>query len=435
MALDVIDYKRELSAGNAAAIDSKWVSFDTFDGRHVEGIAYFDDRANVRVHGSDMVVIANQGGTVFMPSSNVFGDSIRFIEPFTAPRIVLNDNTSITCSIDNPKPNGAYVQVRLLDGRRIRIHGMSIKYIEEPFRGVRSDADNADMRDDDGHEGDDDGSPTGSSPRAADVSSPRGDGDADTGADTEQEPETARIASDAVDDDAMDDAVADVGNADINRQPQPQDAIALDDAVNAQDDAVVKPVAPDAQRNAAPRQPVRAWSQPTDDDGQPSNQIPAYRPPFAAAVDGDAAGNADNMMPSIQPVPQQGSIDAGAGRIPHRLNAVRNPANAPRAGMAQPPVRQVSRPFGGMPGDSAVQPRFPQYAADNGLDVNAMLADAGDGMDDGSLAGTPDSTGANRQYSDYPTLAAVGDNDADTGSADDSGFPSSFDSFDDDFLL
>ena len=64
-----------------------------------------------------------------------------------------------------------------------------------------------------------------------------------------------------------------------------------------------------------------------------------------------------------------------------------------------------------------------------------MLADAGDGMDDGSLAGAPDSTGANRQYSDYPTLAAVGDNDADTGSADDSGFPSSFDSFDDDFLL
>ena len=126
MTFKLIDYKN----GN---VDSKWVSFDTFDGRHVEGIAYTDDRSNIRVYGYNGIVIANQGGNVMVPSSDVFADSIRFIEPFTAPRIVLMDNTSITCQIDNPKPNGSYVQVVLLNGRRIKIHGMSIKYIEEPF--------------------------------------------------------------------------------------------------------------------------------------------------------------------------------------------------------------------------------------------------------------------------------------------------------------
>lgn len=143
MAFDFIDYRKELAAGNAAAIDSKWVSFDTFDGRHVEGVAYFDDRANVRVHGSGMVVLANQGKTVFIPSPEVFGDSIRFIEPFTAHRIVLNDDTSMTCSIDDSL-HGDYVQVLLLDGRKVIIHSMSIKYIEEPFRAVKADAGSAD---------------------------------------------------------------------------------------------------------------------------------------------------------------------------------------------------------------------------------------------------------------------------------------------------
>lgn len=133
MTLKFIDYKKEFSNGNPRAVDSKWVSFDTFDGRHVEGIAYFDDRSNIRAHGYNGIVIANQGGGVMVPSADVFADSIRFIEPFTVPRIVLMDNTSITCQIDNPKPNGSYVQVVLLNGRRIKIHGMSIKYIEEPF--------------------------------------------------------------------------------------------------------------------------------------------------------------------------------------------------------------------------------------------------------------------------------------------------------------
>lgn len=133
MTFKFIDYKKEFYNGNPEAVDSKWVSFDTFDGRHVEGIAYFDDRSNIRVHGYNGIVIANQGGTVMVPSADVFADSIRFIEPFTVPRIVLMDNTSITCQIDNPKPNGSYVQVVLLNGRRIKIHGMSIKYIEEPF--------------------------------------------------------------------------------------------------------------------------------------------------------------------------------------------------------------------------------------------------------------------------------------------------------------
>lgn len=133
MTFKFIDYKKEFYNGNPEAVDSKWVSFDTFDGRHVEGIAYFDDRSNIRVHGYNGIVIANQGGTVMVPSADVFADSIRFIEPFTVPRIVLMDNTSITCKIDNPKPNGSYVQVVLLNGRRIKIHGMSIKYIEEPF--------------------------------------------------------------------------------------------------------------------------------------------------------------------------------------------------------------------------------------------------------------------------------------------------------------
>ena len=133
MTFKFIDYKKEFSNGNYRAVDSKWVSFDTFDGRHVEGIAYLDDRSNIRAYGYNDIVIANQGGNVMVPSVNVFADSIRFIEPFTVPRIVLMDNTSITCQIDNPKPNGSYVQVILLDGRRIKIHGMSIKYIEEPF--------------------------------------------------------------------------------------------------------------------------------------------------------------------------------------------------------------------------------------------------------------------------------------------------------------
>lgn len=133
MTFKFIDYKKEFSNGNTEAVDSKWVSFDTFDGRHVEGIAYFDDRRNIRAHGYNGIVIANQGGGVMVPSADVFADSIRFIEPFTVPRIVLMDNTSITCQIDNPKPNGSYVQVVLLNGRRIKIHGMSIKYIEEPF--------------------------------------------------------------------------------------------------------------------------------------------------------------------------------------------------------------------------------------------------------------------------------------------------------------
>lgn len=142
MTFKFIDYKKEFSNGNTEAVDSKWVSFDTFDGRHVEGIAYFDDRRNIRAHGYNGIVIANQGGGVMVPSADVFADSIRFIEPFTVPRIILMDNTSITCQIDNPKPNGSYVQVVLLNGRRIKIHGMSIKYIEEPF-SLNTTANNA----------------------------------------------------------------------------------------------------------------------------------------------------------------------------------------------------------------------------------------------------------------------------------------------------
>lgn len=143
---DLIDWKTALKA-NPGALDGKWASFDSFTGQHMEGIVFTDNRKNLLLQtaadapsdGTDdkrqpglntkphgIPFMQHLGGT-FVPDPTVFTASIRVIEPFSMPRILLLDGTNLTGDF-KPHGDNAY-DVILLDGRKLLVPLTAVKYV------------------------------------------------------------------------------------------------------------------------------------------------------------------------------------------------------------------------------------------------------------------------------------------------------------------
>lgn len=132
MAIELIDYRTELRSNNDKGIEGKWISCEYFNGIHVEGVAYVDNRRNICVHShvlrdSENDKIFERVGIQYHVSPFVIESTIRVIEPFSAPRAVLIDNTMLSGEI---KENINSLEVKLLDGRTVTVPMSAVKYVD-----------------------------------------------------------------------------------------------------------------------------------------------------------------------------------------------------------------------------------------------------------------------------------------------------------------